>query len=1065
MLVTAYEKRRGVPIQSRGPRVLATSVYGRILIGSILAVASTVWLLPTPASAQGTSTANINGVVRDASGAVVPGVSVEATSPALIVERKAVTDQQGQYRLSEVPPGTYILTFAKPGFATLKREGLELRTNFTAEIDIQMTVSQQQQTIEVTAAAQLLDTQSVTQQKSVGRDLLDSVPTAKGALGIASLVPSVVEPPNAQDVGGSKGERSVRITVHGGKTTDARGLQDGMRYNALTPGLTQITNGAAASNAPSSSGVSTVAALGLEGTGRGYYINPLSIQEVVVDLGTMGSAEYSLGGAQVNGIPKDGGNHIRGSLFAAGTDAALQWGNLDDNLRSQGLTSVNSVRAVYDADAAIGGPIKTDRLWFFASIRRWGTKTRVGNLYSDSNVQDFVFTPNLNRPVEPVETDRAYGFRLAGQATAKDKITFSYDRQKNFQDQLTGQLETGTLKNEANAGYCQRQDVTQVTWTRPQSATLLFDGGVTVSRFNFGGFGKDLFLSDYLGCGGGIQDNVSILDVGLGYTYNGVGNRTTSLSHQLNGRASVSIVKGSHNIKVGAFWMYGLGGGQRTYTTRSPTQVGGLPVSYTFLNGNPISLTEYSSPNLTIDQLSPDLGIFVQDQWRIRRNLTVSAGLRLDWLRESVQAVSVGAGLLVPARSYPAIPDVPNWKDLNPRFGIVWDPKGSGKTAIKFGINRYVTSQATGIANIFDQAATSVTSTTRSWNDKTFAAGDPRRGNFIPDCNLTLTTANGECGAMANAAFGTLTTVNTPDPKWIKGWGKRPYDWQTSVSVEQQITANLVVSAGYYRTWYGNFMVVDNLAVTPVDYSPYSVTVPTDPRLALSGQTLTGLYDINPNKFGQVNNLFTRSSGYGKQSEIYNGVDVNFQLRVKKATAGGGWNIGNAVQLGTTAGGSAQAGTNSCYVIDSPQQLFNCDVHVPYQSRFKFNGTYKLPRGFQAAAVVQSNPGANYNANFAFPLAQIQPSLGRALSGGATSVTIPLVKPYSLFGPRISQLDLRATKFINIGERKLQLNADLYNVLNANTPVTIFGTYNANWGHPTQVLDGRLAKLSVQFDF
>jgi len=185
------------------------------------------------------------------SGAVVPGVTVEAASPALIERvRAAVTDQQGRYRLSEVSPGTYVLTFTQPGFATLKREGLELRTNFTAEIDIQMTVSQQQQTIEVTAAAQLLDTQSVTQQKSVGRDLLDSVPTAKGALGIASLVPSVVEPPNAQDVGGSKGERSVRITVHGGKTTDARGLQDGMRYNALTPGLTQITNGAAAANAP-----------------------------------------------------------------------------------------------------------------------------------------------------------------------------------------------------------------------------------------------------------------------------------------------------------------------------------------------------------------------------------------------------------------------------------------------------------------------------------------------------------------------------------------------------------------------------------------------------------------------------------------------------------------------------------------------------------------------------------------------------------------------------------------------------------------------------------------------
>jgi hypothetical protein len=308
--------------------------------------------------------------------------------------------------------------------------------------------------------------------------------------------------------------------------------------------------------------------------------------------------------------------------------------------------------------------------------------------------------------------------------------------------------------------------------------------------------------------------------------------------------------------------------------------------------------------------------------------------------------------------------------------------------------------------------------------------------------------------------------VNIPDPKWITGWGKRPYSWQTSVGIDYQLLPNLVVNAGYFRTWYGNFQVTDNLKVTPADYSPYCVGVPTDPRLALSGQSLCGLYDINPSAFGQVSNLITRNKGYGTQTEVYNGVDVNFQLRMKKATAGGGWNIGNAVQLGTTAGGSATAGTNNCYVIDSPQQLFNCDVHVPYQSRLRFNGTYKLPLGFQAAAVVQSNPGANYSANRTFTLAEIQPSLGRALSGGVTSVTIPLVKPYALFGPRIGQLDLRLSKTLHVfGERSVQLNADVYNVLNSNTPVTIFGTYNANWAHPTQVLDARLFKFSAQFDF
>jgi carboxypeptidase family protein len=1000
-------------------------------------------LIPASVLAQGASTATIAGAVRDSSGAVLPGVTVEAASPALIEKvRSTVTDERGEYRLPELRPGLYAVTFSLPGFSTFRRDGLELRTNFTAQVDAELKVSQLEETITVTGATPLVDVTAATQQRTVTREVLDTVPTAKSVLGIAALIPAVVEPPNSQDVGGSKGERSVRITVHGGKTFDSRLLQDGMRYNALTPGIGS-----------------------LEGTGRGYYANPLAVQEVVVDLGTMGSAEYSLGGAQVNSIPKDGGNRFSGSLFVGGTGDSLQSNNLDDDLINQGLTSVNSVKKVYDFNGSLGGPVLADRLWFFAAGRRWGTTTGVANLFADTSVGDFAYTPDTSRPIEPVESNRGAGGRLTFQATSKDKFTFSWDKQRNFQDQLTGQLETGTIKNEANAGYCQRHEVIQGTWSRPQSNTLLFDAGITVSKFNFGGFGEDLFLSDYEGCGGGLQDNVSINDTGLGFTYNGVGFRQMALSHQSNGRLNVSLIRGRHSIKTGVFWMYGLGGGHRTYTTRGPTQVNGLPVSYTFFNGVPRSLTEFASPNYTIDQLNPDVGLFVQDQWRVSR-LTISAGVRFDWLRESVKATSVDAGLLVPARSFPARTDVPNWKDLNPRFGIVWDPSSSGKTAIKFGINRYVGSNTTGLAQLFDQAAGAVNSTTRSWNDQFFPVGDPRRGNFIPDCDLRATTANNECGAMANPNFGTFVPVNSPDPDWITGWGKRPYNWQASINIDREVLPNLVVNAGYFRTWYGNFQVTDNLRVTPADYSPYCVNVPVDTRLPLSGQQLCGLYDINPTAFGQVDNLVTRNKAYGKQEEIYNGVDVNFQLRLQgRATLGGGWNIGNAVQLGTTAGGSASAGTDTCYVIDSPQQLFNCKIDVPYQNRVKINGSFTFPYGIQVAAVAQSNPGANYGANRTYTLAEIQPSLGRPLSGGLTTVVIPLVTPLSVFGPRINQFDLRGTKIFRFGTRRLQANVDAYNLFNSNTPVTLFGTYNARWGQPTQVLDGRLVKFSAQIDF
>jgi hypothetical protein len=176
--------------------------------------------------------------------------------------------------------------------------------------------------------------------------------------------------------------------------------------------------------------------------------------------------------------------------------------------------------------------------------------------------------------------------------------------------------------------------------------------------------------------------------------------------------------------------------------------------------------------------------------------------------------------------------------------------------------------------------------------------------------------------------------------------------------------------------------------------------------------------------------------------------------------------MGSSVHLGTTAGVTSSASTDGCYVIDSPQQLFNCKVDVPYQSRIKINGSYTLPYGIQVAAVAQSNPGANYSANLAYSSAQIQPSLGRPLSaGGTATVTIPLVKPYSQFGPRINQLDLRGTKILRIGASRIQANVDAYNIFNVNTPVTLFGTFNARWGQPTKVLDGRLVKFSAQIDF
>ena len=378
----------------------------------------------------------------------------------------------------------------------------------------------------------------------------------------------------------------------------------------------------------------------------------------------------------------------------------------------------------------------------------------------------------------------------------------------------------------------------------------------------------------------------------------------------------------------------------------------------------------------------------------------------------------------------------------------------------------------TGFATSYQPSAAAVNSTTRAWTDT--------NGNFYPDCDLRNPAANLECGPMANTAFGGVQIRTTPDPDWIKGWGKRPYNWQVSTSVDQELFPGVAVNVGFFRTWFGNFTVSDNLAVTPANYDPYCITAPTDSRLPNSGQQLCGFYDIQPAFFGQVNNLVTLASKYGTYTEYYQGVDVNINARLPHgARLGGGWNIGNSVSLppGMTFISSQ---VDRCFVVDSPQDVNyplsissiapgfanGCKTANSYLSRFKLNGSVPLPFGLQAAAVYQLLPGAYYSAFYTATTAQIQPTLGRPLAGGTKTITVDLVPLYNHFlDQKINQLDVRLSKNVNIGKTRIQGNLDVFNIINSSTVLSMNQTYGPSWLQPTQIMPGRMLKVGFQVDF
>ncbi len=985
--------------------------------------------MPSATFGQGTSGASIVGVVKDSSGGVLPGVTIEAASPALIERiRTTVSNEEGQYRIVELRPGTYTLTFSLPGFNTFIRKDLELTSSFTATVNADLTVGALDETVTVSGQSPLVDVTSVTQQKTISKELLDAVPTGRATLGLMALMPAAVSPAGVQDVGGSKGETSVRMSIHGARQADQRLLQDGMSYNWIS--------GA---------------------TGRSVYLNPLGAQEIVIDTGSGGSAEYQTGGAQVNLIPKDGGNRFSGTFFAAGTNHSLQGDNFSDDLKDQGLKSVNGIRSMYDVNAVIAGPIIKDKLWFMTAHRRWGRRERIANLFHDSNINDWIFTPDLSRPGETAEDLRSDNIRLTWQAARTHKFTISEDWQHNNANNQGGGVSTGTFAMEAIINpdaYCNRVNLVQATWTHPRTSNLLFEAGIS-TLFQYRSFGFDIAC-------GGIATAIGIRDSLTNFNYHGTGTKARDYQTPSNQRFSVSYVTGAHNFKVGVQVLESL-----RYETNSYRGSDTLAVSYVFRGGTPTSLTEFVTPRQNNGQVGPNLGIFFQDQWRLEK-LSLDLGLRYDYLRAYSPAVDQPSGFPFAEPTHFDRKDcLPCWHDINPRVGVAYDVFGNGTTAVKASIGRYVGLLQNALANTYSPANSVVANTTRSWNDLTFPVGDPRRGNFFPDCDLRNPLLNNECGPMVNRAFGQVQVRTTPDSDWITGFGNRDYNWKASVQLDREIRPGVAVNVGYYRTWYGNFTATDNTLVTPADYDPYCVTAPTDARLGdVSGTQICGLYDIKQALFGQVNNVVTLAKKFGKQSDVYNGVDVNFAIRLPRSTTmAGGWNIGNSFATGNVAG-ITFAKANSCFVVDSPQQLYNCETGNPYQSRIKLNGSIPLPGQLQVALVYQNLPGAPYGAAATFTSAHVATTLGRPLAGNTANVTIELLPLGSGYlDERINQFDVRLSKILRLAGRRIQANFDVYNLFNRGTVLAVNSTVGPSWLQPTQILDARLIKFGFQVDF
>ena len=337
-------------------------------------------------------------------------------------------------------------------------------------------------------------------------------------------------------------------------------------------------------------------------------------------------------------------------------------------------------------------------------------------------------------------------------------------------------------------------------------------------------------------------------------------------------------------------------------------------------------------------------------------------------------------------------------------------------------------------------------------------------GNYVPDCNLANFGVNGECAGISNTNFG----QNNPNATRyadaaIHGWGIRGNNWDFATEVQHQLSRAVSVTAGYYRNWYGNFLATDNLEVISADFSPYCITAPLNAALpGGGGYPVCGVYDVSLAKFGRVTDLITQASNYGKQSQVNNFFNVSLNTRFAS-----GIRLGGGIDTGRTV-------TDNCFVVDSPQQLVNCHVVMPFkgQTQLKLNGSLSLPYNFVVSGIYQDVSGINSTASYVAANSELTASLGRNLASCGTRIpctgtaTVPLIAPGILFEPRIRRIDLRLTKLLRVGPKlRLQANFDLYNVFNGSGIVQEIATYGTQWRQPTEVRDPRIVQFSANITF
>jgi len=985
---------------------------------SVLLTLACLCFVPAAARAQSTLT----GVVKDTSGAVLPGVTVEAASPVLIEKiRVGSTDENGGYRLVDLRPGTYTLTFTLGGFSTVKREGLELPSDFTMTVNGELKVGALEETVTVTGSSPVVDVQSTTKSQVLSRETLDAIPTGRTIQGMGQLVTGVSL--NVPDVGGSRAMQQTYMSAHGMSASQTTVQVDGLMVN------------------------------GLDGDGavQNYFNSSMSQEMVYTTSGA--AADVSGGGVKLNMIPKDGGNRFAGSMFGGYQNKSFQTDNLTDELKARGLKSADGIDKLSNFEGSVGGPIKKDRAWFFFSARSFNLNTLPADVFN-ADGSPGVDAQNIN----------SAQVRVVWQISQKTKLSAYNDRLgKNRGAAMTAGFDPATAAQVWNSPI---YTTGSVKLTSTLTNRILVEAGVSTNyeRYNImyePGISKQRGTPEW-------YSTVNKQDLALGTQFNAALYELGQYPDRYAISGAVSYVSGSHNVKVGI---------QNSWGRYRRTRVANGDLRAFFLNGVPSQAQILNTPLDLTDELHGDTGIYAQDVWTLNR-LTLNYGARWEYFTHGIPLETSPAGRFTAARTFGPI-EMPTWKSIAPRFGAVYDLFGNQKTALKFSLGKYMQAGSTGFTETYNPLA--LTTANVTWTDLNgdkVPQGELGCAYLSAGCEINL--------AQLPAGFGVLSIANfDPDIKRMYnietsvsvqhelfprvsvsgGWFHRDYkNLRRRDNVLQSFTDYTPFTLfspidGTPITYY-NVSVAARTRVNTVDttassdrtlgyngfeYS-FNARLPKGLTMFGGGMSERTIGNVCDEKWNPNLLLYCDQSKSGipfrTQFKIAGTVPLKYGIAVSVSFQSlPGYRYGTAalnIDTGIVAGPSGQPGAASLATPNGAGTVWL----ITNTTRYTVCPGGSVAAGCVVGALV--DPGIN-----------------------VASLSVPLVAPQTEFGDRINQLDINVTKTIKIGRASLQPKLDVFNMLNR-SPVYAVRSLNYNtaaYNQPSSILVGRVLQVGAIVKF